>query len=85
VGPGGDEYSASARDAASKTQRGLAVDLAAEIRKLDRRIIKFTNSIQVAVTEQDFTHTDLRGIGTLRISQCATTRDTIAMPLKCEY
>jgi hypothetical protein len=38
---------------------------AAEIRKLGRRIIKSNNGIQVAVIEQDFTHTDLRGIGTL--------------------
>jgi hypothetical protein len=49
VGSGRDEYGASARDAAGKTPRGLAVELVAELRKLNRRIIKVTNGIQVAV------------------------------------
>jgi hypothetical protein len=35
----------------AKTPRRLAVNVVAEIRKLDRRITKFTNGIQVAVTK----------------------------------
>src|SRR5271168_1104516 len=53
------------RDAAGKTLRGLAADLVAEIRQLDRRITKAAADIQTAVTESGTTLTDLCGIGSL--------------------
>ena len=53
------------RDPAGKTLRGLAVDLVDEIRQLDRRILKGTKGIQVAVTESGTTLTELCGIGAL--------------------
>ena len=53
------------RDLAGKTLRGLAVDLIAEVRGLDRRITKAANDIEVAVTESGSGLTELCGIGTL--------------------
>ena len=53
------------RDAAGKTLRGLAADLVAEIRQLDRRIAKAAADIQTAVTDSGTTLTELCGIGAL--------------------
>ena len=53
------------RDAAGKTLRGLAADLVAEIRQLDRRIAKAASDIQAAVTDSGATLTDLCGVGAL--------------------
>lgn len=39
------------RDLAGKTMRGLAVDLVAEVRQLDRRIAKAVGDIEAAVVE----------------------------------
>ena len=51
------------RDTAGKTLRGLAADLIAEIRHLDRRIAKAAADIQTAVTASGTTLTELCGIG----------------------
>jgi len=53
------------RDTAGRTLRGLAVDLVAEIRQLDRRIAKAAINIQNAVTGSGTTLTELCGIGAL--------------------
>ncbi len=53
------------RDTAGRALRGLAADLVAEIRQLDRRIAKAAADIQTAVTESGTTLTDLCGIGAL--------------------
>ncbi|GAA4491274.1 hypothetical protein GCM10023094_55540 [Rhodococcus olei] len=53
------------RDVAGKTLRGLATDLVAEVRQLDRRIAKATSDIEVAVAESGSSLTELCGIGTL--------------------
>ena len=53
------------RDPAGQTLRGLAVDLVAEVRHLDRRITKAANDIQAAVTASGTTLTVLPGIGKL--------------------
>ena len=53
------------RDTAGKTLRGLAADLVAEIRHLDRRIAKATNDIETGVTASGTTLTELCGIGAL--------------------
>ncbi|MCW2526477.1 MAG: putative transposase [Pseudonocardiales bacterium] len=53
------------RATAGKALRGLAVDLVAEIRQLDRRIIKATKDIQTAVANSGTTLTKLCGIGAL--------------------
>ncbi|HVQ49057.1 MAG TPA: transposase [Mycobacterium sp.] len=53
------------RDAAGKTLRGLAADLVAEIRQLDRRIAKAAADIQAAVTDSGTTLTALCGVGAL--------------------
>jgi transposase len=49
------------RDTAGGALRGLAADLVAEIRQLDRRIAKTAADIQTAVTESGTTLTDLCG------------------------
>ncbi|MDV6277847.1 transposase [Rhodococcus erythropolis] len=53
------------RDLAGKTLRGLAVDLVAEVRQLDRRITKAASDIGEAVAESGSTLTELCGIGVL--------------------
>ncbi|WP_413767600.1 IS110 family transposase [Rhodococcus pyridinivorans] len=53
------------RDIADRTLRGLAVDLVAEVRQLDRRISKATSDIESAVTESGSSLTELCGIGNL--------------------
>lgn len=53
------------RDTAGRTLRGLAVDLTAEVRHLDRRITKAGNDIEQAVSASRTRLTDLPGIGTL--------------------
>ena len=53
------------RDIAGKTLRGLATDLVAETRQLDRRIAKAAADIQAAVTDSRTTLTELCGIGAL--------------------
>jgi transposase len=53
------------RDAAGKALRGLAADLVAEIRQLDRYIAKAAANIQTAVSASGTTLTELSGIGTL--------------------
>jgi len=57
------------RDPAVKTLRGLAVDLVAEIRRLDRRIAKAATDIQTAVDASGSTLTELCGIGTLNAAK----------------
>ena len=52
-------------DAAGKALRGLAADLVAEIRQLDRYIAKAAANIQTAVSASGTTLTELSGIGTL--------------------
>ncbi len=49
----------------ARTLRGLATDLVAEIRQLDRRIAKAAADIQTAVTDSGTTLTELCGIGAL--------------------
>ena len=53
------------RDTAGIILRGLAADLVAEIRQLDRRIAKAAAGIQAAVTDSGTTLPDLCGIGAL--------------------
>ena len=53
------------RDLAGKTMRGLAVDLVAEVRQLDRRIAKAAGDIEAAVVESGSSLTELCGIGAL--------------------
>lgn len=53
------------RDTAGRTLRELAVDLTAEVRHLDRRIVKATGEIDSAVTASGSRLTALRGLGTL--------------------
>ena len=53
------------RDLAGKTMRGLAVDLVAEIRQLDRRIAKAASDIEAVVIESGTSLTGLCGIGVL--------------------
>lgn len=53
------------RDPAGQTLRGLAADLVAEIRQLDRRITKAASDIQAAVAASGTTLTELPGIGKL--------------------
>ncbi|MDV6271462.1 IS110 family RNA-guided transposase [Rhodococcus globerulus] len=53
------------RDLAGKTMRGLAVDLVAEVRQLDRRIAKAAGDIEAAVVESGTSLTELCGIGVL--------------------
>lgn len=53
------------RTTLARTQRHLAVDLVAEIRRLDKRIAAATEQITAAVTESRTTLTELYGIGTL--------------------
>ncbi|MCH9735000.1 MAG: IS110 family transposase, partial [Actinomycetia bacterium] len=53
------------RDTAGKTLRGLAVDLVAEVRHLDRCITKAADDIEAAVTTSGTTLTELSGIGAL--------------------
>lgn len=65
------------RDAAGKTLRSLATDLVAEIRHLDRRIIKAATDIQSAVTESGTTLTDLCGIGSLTAGKILSRVGTI--------
>lgn len=57
------------RDHAAKTLRGLAVDLVAEIRQLDRRIAKAASNIEAAVDTSGSTLTELCGIGTLNAAK----------------
>ena len=57
------------RDPAAKTLRGLAVDLVAEIRQLDRRIAKAATDIQTAVDTSGSTLAELCGIGTLNAAE----------------
>ncbi|WP_249353581.1 transposase [Rhodococcus sp. USK13] len=52
-------------DVADRTLRGLAVDLVAEVRKLDRRSSKAASDIEAAVVESGSSLTELCGIGTL--------------------
>lgn len=51
------------RDALGRTLRALAVDLVAELRRLDRRIGETTQALSDAVTASGSTLTDLLGIG----------------------
>lgn len=53
------------RDAVGKTLRTLAVDLVAEVRHLDRRIIKAADDIEAAVSASATTLTELSGVGPL--------------------
>ena len=53
------------RGALGRTLRSLAVDLIAEVRRLDRRISAVTDQISTAVTESASTLTELHGIGDL--------------------
>jgi transposase len=53
------------RDIAGKTMRGLATDLVAEVRQLDRRITKATSDIEAAVIESGSGLTEHCGIGAL--------------------
>jgi transposase len=53
------------RDAAAKTLRALAMDLASQVRQLDRRIELAANDIQMAVSASGTTLTDLPGLGAL--------------------
>ena len=53
------------RDAAGKILRGLAADLVAEIRQLDRHIAKAAADVQAAVSASGTTLTELCGIGAL--------------------
>lgn len=53
------------RDVAGKTLRGLAADLIAELRQLDKRIAKAAIDIEAAVIASGTTLTELCGIGTL--------------------
>lgn len=57
------------REPAAKTLRGLAVDLVAEIRQLDRRIAKSATDIGAAVEASGSTLTELSGIGTLNAAK----------------
>ncbi|WP_254923084.1 hypothetical protein [Rhodococcus sp. OK302] len=51
------------RDLAGKTMRGLAVDLVAEVRQLDRRIAKAVGDVEAAVVESGSSLTELCGSG----------------------
>ncbi|GAF43018.1 IS110 family RNA-guided transposase [Rhodococcus wratislaviensis] len=53
------------REVAGKTLRGLAVDLVAELRQLDRRIAKAASDIKAAVVDSGSSLTELCGIATL--------------------
>ena len=57
------------REPALQTLRGLAVDLVAEIRQLDRRIAKAARDIEAAVESSGSTLTELCGIGTLNAAK----------------
>ncbi|WP_224112828.1 IS110 family transposase [Mycobacterium avium] len=57
------------RDPAVKTLRGLAVDLVAEIRQLDRRIAKVATDIHIAVDTSGSALAELCGIGTLNAAK----------------
>jgi transposase len=65
------------REPAAKTLRGLAVDLVAEIRQLDRRIAKAATDIAAAVKASGSTLTELSGIGTLNAAKVIARVDTI--------
>jgi transposase len=51
------------RDSLGRTLRALAVDLVAELRRLDRRITQTTQALSDAVTASGTTLTELLGIG----------------------
>jgi transposase len=57
------------REHALKTLRGLAADLVAEIRALDRRITKAAADITAVVESSGTTLTELSGIGTLNAAK----------------
>jgi transposase len=65
------------RDAAGRTLRGLAADLVAEIRQLDRRIAKAANEIEAAVAASGTTLTKLCGIGALTAGKILSRVGTI--------
>lgn len=62
-------YRVRPRDLAGKTMRGLAFDLVAEVRQLDRRIAKAVGDIEAAVVESGSSLTELCGIGVLKCGQ----------------
>jgi Transposase and inactivated derivatives len=53
------------RTGLGRTLRGLAVDLLAELRRLDRRVAAVTEQLTAAVADTRSTLTELRGIGVL--------------------
>jgi transposase len=65
------------REPAGKTLRSLAVDLIAEIRQLDRRIVKAATDIAAAVESSASTLTELSGIGTLNAAKIIARVGTI--------
>ncbi|WP_244461517.1 transposase [Rhodococcus sp. ZPP] len=65
------------REVAGKTLRGLAVDLVAEVRQLDRRIVKAASDIKAAVVDSSSSLTELCGIATLTAGKIIARVDSI--------
>lgn len=72
------------RDLAGKTMRGLAVDLVAEMRQLDRRIAKAAGDIEAAVLESGSSLTSaVRDRGSERRQDPRPGRLDSPVPLGC--